>query len=123
MTKIAHGKFAVQQKGKGKSVGSSFGIGINISSENGISIQAEPDDNAIIINAPQAMIQTLKKVVRQLDTRPEQVLVQAIIVRVDENVLNQLGIQWGTTNPDGGDETITATTFSQLVSVLSRMVV
>lgn len=110
LTKIARGRFAEQQKGKGAA--SSFGIGGALGSDNGISIQAEEDNNDIIINAPKAMIQNLKHVVRELDIRPKQVLVQAIIVRVDENVVKQLGIQWGTTNPDHGDEeVITATNF------------
>lgn len=60
-----------------------------------ISIQAEPNSNALIINAPPATILTLRNVIGQLDVRPKQVLVEAVIAQVDENVLRQLGILWG----------------------------
>ncbi len=86
-------------------------LGVGETQESAISVQAELDDNAIIISAPSRMITALKRVVKQLDIRPEQVLVQAIIVRVDENTLKQLGVQWGTTNPFDGGDMITATNF------------
>ena len=66
-----------------------------------VSIQAEESDNAIIIHAPKAELASLKKVVLKLDRKPKQVLVEAIIVKVDESLLNQLGIVWGTVNDDG----------------------
>ena len=62
-----------------------------------ISIQAEPNTNAIIITAPPALMRTLKTVIARVDVRPAQVLVEAAIVEVSESTLKQLGIQWGTT--------------------------
>ncbi|WP_304985580.1 hypothetical protein [Coxiella-like endosymbiont] len=44
----------------------------------------------------------VEKIIHQLDIRPDQVLVQAIIiVRVDESLLRRLGIQWGRDYPTG----------------------
>lgn len=97
LAKIAEGK--LEQKNNRRLV-HHYGVNNNRSS---ISVQAEEDDNALIISAPGAVVESLKNVVRQLDVRPRQVLVQAIIVRVDESVVKQLGVQWGTTNPDGGN--------------------
>src|SRR3990167_6217206 len=59
-------------------------------------IQPEPNTNALIITAPPALMTALNTVVRKLDIRPAQVLVEAIIVEVSESDLNDLGIQWGT---------------------------
>lgn len=115
LTKIAKGKLAQQNRQRGPGLlgpgGNSFGIGDSNASDSGISIQSEEDDNAVVINAPAAMIQTLKQVVRQLDIRPGQVLVQALIVRVDESVLEQLGVQWGTTTPGANPQTINIANF------------
>jgi general secretion pathway protein D len=114
LTKIARGKLAQQNRQRSNGVeGNRFGIGggDTNASDAGISIQSEDDDNAVVINAPTAMIQTLRQVVRQLDVRPGQVLVQALIVRVDESVLEQLGIQWGTTTPNANPSSLNVANF------------
>ena len=61
-----------------------------------VNIAADPDINAIIITAPPALRRVLRNTISQLDIRPAQVLVQALIVEVTEQTLKQLGIQWGT---------------------------
>lgn len=68
---------------------------------NSTSIQAEPNSNAIIITAPPTLMKALKTVVKKLDIRPAQVLVEAVIAEVDESNLTNLGIQWGSVNDDG----------------------
>lgn len=114
LTKIAQGKLTEQAKQKNPAASNRFGVGDTSSSDsstsNSVSIQAEDDNNAIVISAPTGLLQSLKQIVQQLDTRPKQVLVQAIIVRVDEAVIQQLGIQWGTTNPNVS-EAITVSSF------------
>ena len=97
LTKVAHGKVEQQNQKSGKT--STFGVGGSSSSN--ISIQAENNDNAIIISAPTAMVRNLQGIVKELDVQPQQVLVQAIIVEMDENLVNQLGIQWGLTDSSG----------------------
>ncbi|MDR3478875.1 MAG: type II secretion system secretin GspD [Gammaproteobacteria bacterium] len=63
--------------------------------ENLTNIQAETNTNALIITAPPTVMRALKAIISKLDIRPAQVLVQAIIVEIDQNDLNNLGIQWG----------------------------
>lgn len=53
-----------------------------------------PGANAIIISAPVDVQRNLAELVRQLDIRQEQVLVEAIIVEVSENVARELGVQF-----------------------------
>ncbi|WOK36832.1 type II secretion system secretin GspD [Sphingomonas sp. C3-2] len=50
--------------------------------------------NAIVISAPADMQRQLGEVVRQLDTRREQVLVEAIIVEMSDIAARQLGVQF-----------------------------
>lgn len=50
--------------------------------------------NAIIISAPADVQRQLGEVVRQLDTRREQVLVEAIIVEMSDIAAQQLGVQF-----------------------------
>ncbi|WP_156678579.1 type II secretion system secretin GspD [Sphingomonas profundi] len=50
--------------------------------------------NAIIISAPSDLQRTLGAVIRQLDSRREQVLVEAIIVEISDNAARNLGVQF-----------------------------
>lgn len=52
-----------------------------------------PGANALIINAPPELQRTLSEVIRQLDVRREQVLVEAIVVEVSDDAARQLGVQ------------------------------
>lgn len=53
-----------------------------------------PGANALIINAPPETQRTLAEVIRQLDIRREQVLVEAIVVEVTDGTAKQLGVQF-----------------------------
>ncbi|NNC71861.1 MAG: type II secretion system secretin GspD [Sphingomonadaceae bacterium] len=50
--------------------------------------------NAIIISASPEMQRTLGELVRQLDTRRDQVLVEAIIVEISDRAARELGVQF-----------------------------
>lgn len=58
--------------------------------------------NAIIISASADVQRTLGEVIRQLDTRREQVLVEAIIVEISDTAAKKLGIQLAFGGPSGG---------------------
>ena len=59
-----------------------------------ISVQAELDNNALIIHAPNSLMNTLKAVTQKLDHRPQQVMIEAIIVNMNQSVSDNLGIDW-----------------------------
>lgn len=52
-----------------------------------------PGANAVIISAPADVQRRLSELVRQLDVRQDQVLVEAIIVEVSNDVARKLGLQ------------------------------
>ncbi|WP_286270372.1 type II secretion system secretin GspD [Thalassotalea hakodatensis] len=59
-----------------------------------ISIEAHSDTNTLVITAQPDMLRSLEAVIRQLDVRRAQVLVEAIIVEVFESDGVNLGVQW-----------------------------
>lgn len=60
-----------------------------------IQIIAEPNTNSIIINAPAALIRTLKSVIYQLDIKPAQLLIEALVAEINESDFKDLGVEWG----------------------------
>ena len=63
-------------------------------SANSVSVWADGQTNAIIINAPPKMMRSLMLIVDKLDIRRAQVLVEAIIVEVIADRTSELGITW-----------------------------
>lgn len=83
---------AVSAGGQGGAAGSTQSEG---SSKPSIQIIAEPNTNSIIINAPITVIRTLKSVIKQLDIKPAQLLVEALIAEINETDVQNLGVEWG----------------------------
>ncbi|EDV7203271.1 type II secretion system protein GspD [Salmonella enterica subsp. enterica serovar Bredeney] len=59
-----------------------------------VSIAASKHSNALIVTAPQDIMQSLQSVIEQLDIRRAQVHVEALIVEVTEGSNINLGVQW-----------------------------
>lgn len=58
------------------------------------SIQAHDSTNSLVISAPSAVMESLRSVIRQLDIRRAQVLIEAVIAEVAEEKAKEFGIQW-----------------------------
>lgn len=61
-----------------------------------INISANESLNALILSAPPALLTTLRGIIAKLDVRRAQVLVEALIVEVNEDLARDLGVQWQT---------------------------
>lgn len=59
-----------------------------------VSIAASKHSNALIVTAPQDIMQSLQSVIAQLDIRRAQVHVEALIVEVAEGSNINFGVQW-----------------------------
>ncbi|MGE3747862.1 MAG: type II secretion system secretin GspD, partial [Sphingomonadaceae bacterium] len=68
--------------------------------------------NALVISAPSDVQRTLGEVVRQLDQRREQVLVEAIIVEISDNAAKKLGVQFLLGGLPGSGVPFAATNYS-----------
>lgn len=60
----------------------------------GFTIQADESTNALVITAPMEVFRPLQAVIRQLDVRRAQVVVEAVIAEISMNKAAQLGVQW-----------------------------
>ncbi len=76
-----------------------------------VSVWADPQTNALIINAPPKMMRSLMQIVDKLDIRRAQVLVEAIIVEVTADKASELGVTWAL-DGSGSNSVIGATRFS-----------
>ncbi len=82
-----------------------------------VSVWADPQTNAIIINAPPKTMRSLNQIVDKLDIRRAQVLVEAIIVEVIADEENRFGVSWAIEG-SGGDAPIALTDFADVAGVV-----
>jgi general secretion pathway protein D len=68
-------------------------------------ITAHKATNSLIISADPETQEALARVVRSLDVRRQQILVEAIIVEVSDTAARDLGLQFLLTDPKGGSST------------------
>ena len=91
------------------------GQGGNAGNADSVSVWADAQNNALVVNAPPKMMRSLMQIVDKLDIRRAQVLVEAIIVEVIADKTSELGITWaiegsgsntplGVTNFSGADQ-------------------
>ncbi|MDR3503607.1 MAG: GspD family T2SS secretin variant LspD [Legionella sp.] len=66
-----------------------------------VQIIGEPNTNSIILNAPSSVIRVLKRVISQLDIKPAQLLIEALVAEINQDDVNDLGIEWGTNQQTG----------------------
>lgn len=57
-------------------------------------IQADENTNSLIITAAPDVLRSLQSVIKQLDIRRAQVLVEAVIAEVSNDTARDLGVQW-----------------------------
>ncbi|WP_151716630.1 MULTISPECIES: type II secretion system secretin GspD [Acinetobacter] len=60
----------------------------------GISIIADPTQNALVVKADPQLMREVEAAIQQLDIRRQQVLIEAAIIEVSGDDADQLGIQW-----------------------------
>lgn len=75
-----------------------------------VSIQVSKTSNALILTAPPPELAAMQDVIKNIDVRRKQVLVEAIIVEVNDEVSNDIGVQWQT--KPAADGTFASTNFN-----------
>ncbi|WP_421792881.1 type II secretion system secretin GspD [Hyphobacterium sp.] len=78
-----------------------------------ISISHHAPTNSLIINAPADAQRQIEQVVRQLDIRRPQVLVEAIIVEISDTAAEELGVQFLLAGDDDGDAPLIMSRFNR----------
>lgn len=83
-----------------------------------VDIQADPSNNALIITGSPAEQQELRQVVAQLDIRRAQVLLEAIIAEVSEDLATELGVQWAAYGGENSSSPVGGTNFGTSNNIL-----
>jgi len=65
-----------------------------------IQIQADETQNALVVRGEPSDLSVVEDIVRQLDTRRSQVLIEAAVVEVSGDVGQALGVQWAAIDQD-----------------------
>ena len=73
----------------------------------------DPGSNTLVISAAPDVQDELESLVRQLDQRRPQVLVEALIVEISDSTARELGVQFGVAGTDGSDIPLLTTNFSR----------
>lgn len=73
---------------------------VGVSDDADFQIQADENTNALVIQADPGRMETLMQVIRKLDIRRAQVLVETVIVEVTDSLSSELGIQWQSVVPN-----------------------
>lgn len=87
-------------------------------SSQGVSIIADASQNALVVKADPQLMREIESAISQLDIRRQQVLIEAAIVEVAGNNVDQLGVQWALGDMSSGVGLIN---FSQAGANLSSL--
>ncbi len=68
-----------------------------------INIEAHEQTNSIVMSGSPHIINDLEKIIRDLDIRRAQVLVEAIIIELTDSKAKELGVQWLFRDTSGGN--------------------
>lgn len=74
----------------------------NTAEQNRVRIEAHESTNSVVIYGPAELSRELSSIIRQLDIRRAQVLVEAVIAEVSYDRAKELGVQWGIGSEDSG---------------------
>jgi len=112
-----------QKKGNGQSASGSGSAGAGAGRDDEITIQADENTNSLIVTGPPDRLKSLQSIVRQLDIRRAQVLVEAIIAEISEDKARELGVQFaidGSNSNDAAALTSFGGSGSNLVGIASN---
>ncbi|NAR35476.1 type II secretion system secretin GspD [Acinetobacter haemolyticus] len=84
----------------------------------GVSIIADGTQNALVVKADPQLMREIESAIQQLDTRRQQVLIEAAIIEVVGSDADQLGVQWVLGDLNSG---VGLVNFSNLGSGLSKI--
>lgn len=95
--------------------GAASGQAAAAATPNNVSVWADTQTNAIVVNAPPKIMRSLMQIVDKIDIRRAQVLVEAIIVEVTVGRNNELGTSIAVEG-SGSDTPVGATNFPDFLS-------
>ncbi len=67
-----------------------------------VKVEASQEFNAVVVTGPPEVQSAVQRIVTSLDIRRPQVLVEAMIVEVGDDLAKELGVKWLTNRPEDG---------------------
>ena len=67
-----------------------------------LNMEISEASNAIVVTAPEPVLEAVRAVVAELDTRRPQVLVEAVIIEVGRDLFRDIGVEWRSSLPEDG---------------------
>lgn len=92
----------VSRSGTSIGSGSSSATGNYANRDSLVRVQAHDSTNSVVIYGPAELTREMSQIIRQLDIRRAQVLVEAVIAEVSYDRAKELGVQWGFANDGRG---------------------
>nr|VFK16936.1 MAG: general secretion pathway protein D [Candidatus Kentron sp. LFY] len=105
----------IEENGRSGSIGGGDRKTSGGATQSVFNIQADESTNALVITAPQEEMRVIRAVIDKLDIRRAQVLVEAIIAEVSNDLNAELGIRWQTSRSSG--KPFAQTSFSGLSAI------
>jgi len=92
--------------------------GVTSFNSGGVSIIADGTQNALVVKAEPQLMREIEAAIKQLDTRRQQVLIEAAIIEIVGSDADQLGVQWALGDLNSGVGLIN---FSNVGSSISKL--
>jgi len=71
-----------------------------------LKVVSDPASNTIVLDGPAALVEKAVEVIRELDTRTPQVLVEVLISEISLNEDDSLGLEWNFTGQGAGGQNV-----------------
>lgn len=102
-----------------KDKGAKAGGGSGPAASSNFQIQADESTNALVISATPEMFRSLRAVIKKLDIRRAQVLIEAVIAEVSMDKTAELGVQWLVGNQGSGVSPVGVVNFGGGSSIMN----
>ncbi|NUT73800.1 type II secretion system secretin GspD [Pseudomonas sp. C1C7] len=90
----------LETMGQGRKAPAPLGGAKDNTSSSNFMIKADESQNALVLIAEPAQVQTIESIVRQLDQPRAQVLIHAAIVEISGDIAEAVGVQWNLNTGD-----------------------
>ena len=98
------------------------GSGSNRRNTTGFSVFADEGLNALVLRGEPSMMQEAEMIISQLDVRRAQVMIEAAIVEINDELGSQLGVQIAAADEGGGSTPVIGSNFSNVGNSIANVI-
>lgn len=113
------GEVVREAEGEGSSGG---GGGSSRRNSTGFSVFADEGLNALVLRGEPSMMQEAEMIISQLDVRRAQVMIEAAIVEITDQLGSDLGVQFAAADEGGGSTPVIGSNFNNVGNSISQVI-